>query len=200
MNNPDKIELLETIKVQQATIYNIEYHNKRLNRTHKELFGIETNINLEEYLVPPIDTLLYRCRLTYTKNMETTTMEYIPYIPQKQTTFHIIESNIDYSYKYANRDNLNALKEQYPNVDDIIIANRGELRDTTIANIAFFDGEIWWTPQKPLLEGTMREYLLQKGKLQKKNIQIDEISHYYGFAVMNAMVGFKVINTPIIRS
>lgn len=110
-----------------------------------------------------------------------------------------MESDISYHYKYANREVLDALKSSVDDCDDIIIAHNGLLSDTTIANIAFWDGFVWYTPKTPLLEGTMRAYLLKNRKLTTKDIKIDEIDHYCGFAIMNAMVGFRVIKNYSIR-
>jgi len=190
------MQCIETIKIQDQTISNIAYHNQRLNRTRQELFNCNTPIDLQEHITPPHDQQLYRCRINYDQKIQS--IEYIPYTPREQRRFILAESDIVYDYKYANRDGLNALKAQHPHCDDIIITHHGVLKDTSIANIAFFDGKEWYTPKNPLLKGTMREYLLQTAILKEKTIKIDEIEEYHGFAVMNAMVGFKIINNPSI--
>ena len=61
-------------------------------------------------------------------------------------------------------------------VDEVIIEKNGYLTDTTIANIAFFDGKQWFTPEKPLLKGTMRAKLIEEGFLQTKNIKSEELA------------------------
>jgi len=190
-------QLIETIKIQNATLCNIEQHNVRLNRTRKELFALTSDIQLQEYITPPLDDRLYRCRVTYAKEIEK--VEYIPYTPKEQRSFCIVESDTSYPYKYANREALDALKVGAQDCDDVIISHNGILSDTTIANIAFWDGFVWYTPKTPLLEGTMRAYLLENGKLETKEIKIEEIDRYCGFAIMNAMVGFKVIKNYTIR-
>lgn len=192
------MQCIETIKVQEGVIYNIAYHNARLNRTRQELFYCNQTIDIQERISPPKDAHLYRCRVSYAKEIET--IEYIRYTPKIQKSFALIESDIQYSYKFANREALDRLKAQYPTFDDVIIAHNGLLCDTTIANIAFFDGEVWWTPLNPLLAGTVRHYLLDHGKIKAKELKVDEISSYHGFAVMNAMVGFKIIKDYTIRS
>ncbi|KIM02884.1 MAG: hypothetical protein KU28_11800 [Sulfurovum sp. PC08-66] len=191
-------KLIETIKIQNGTIGNLAYHNARLNRTRRELFGCFEPIDLHTHIAPPKAQQLYRCRITYAQEIET--IEYIPYTPKEQKDFRVAQSDIDYPYKYANRETLDRLKAQFAHCDDIIVVHKGVLKDTTIANIAFFDGKIWWTPKEPLLAGTMRQYLLDNRKIQAKELKIDEISSYHGFAIMNAMVGFKVIKDYTIRS
>jgi 4-amino-4-deoxychorismate lyase len=76
--------------------------------------------------------------------------------------------------------------------DDIIIERGGLLTDTTIANIAFFDGKEWITPKKPLLEGSLRAKLLDNKILVKKDIKIDSLKHFSHYALMNAMIGFRI--------
>ncbi|RUM56328.1 MAG: 4-amino-4-deoxychorismate lyase, partial [Nautilia sp.] len=66
----------------------------------------------------------------------------------------------------------------------------GLITDTTISNLAFFDGNNWITPKTPLLKGTKREELIQKGFLKEKEIKIEDIKHFKKFAMMNAIIGF----------
>jgi len=192
------IQCIETIKIQNGSISNIEYHNERFNRTQRELYNLVQNIQLQNYITPPNDNVLYRCRIRYAKEIEK--IEYIPYRPKEQRHFIVVESDIEYNYKYTNREAFDQLKALHSAYDDIIIAKDGMLCDTTIANIAFFDGKSWYTPQNPLLKGTMRAFLLDKGYLKEKDIIIDDIKNYRGFAIMNAMIGFKVVNNFSIRT
>ncbi len=182
-----KRELLETIKIEDGQVMNIEWHNRRCNKSRLELFDEKKLLNLEEFIEPPKKGL-YRCRILY--DNEVNYVEYIPYSPKKITSFKIIQSNIDYKYKYSNREELNNLLDNA--YDEIIIEKNGFLTDTTIANIAFFDGKQWITPLKPLLEGTIRAKLLSEEFLILKNIKSKDIKSYSHFALMNAMIGFQI--------
>ncbi len=121
-------------------------------------------------------------------------IEYIPYIPKEIHSLRVVSSNIQYDLKYADRKSLDALLELNKDVDDVIIEKDGYLTDTTIANIAFYDGKQWFTPQTPLLKGTMRAKLIDEGFLQTKNIKKEDLSGYTQVALMNAMIGFKILN------
>ena len=189
--------LIETIKIQNREIFNIEYHNKRLNLSRFNLFGVSSILDLREYLSPPNDNRLYRCRVVYERDI--IKVEYIPYSPKTQQNFIIVESDIEYSYKYSNRDKLNLLKDRYSDYDDIIISQNGLLKDTTIANIAFLDNGIWITPKTPLLYGTIRSKMIDEGSLIPKDIYSRDVNNFSGFAIMNAMIGFKIIKNPSIR-
>ena len=182
-----KKELLETIKIEDGQIMNIEWHNRRFNKSRLELFNEKKVLNLEEFIEAPKEGL-YRCRILYNKEIKS--IEYIPYVPKIINSFKIVKSNIDYSYKYSDRIELNKLLLN--SYDDIIIEKNGFLTDTTIANIAFYNGKQWITPKKPLLAGTMREKLLSKEFLIVKNIQKKDIQSYSHFALMNAMIGFQI--------
>ena len=180
-------KLFETIKVENGKIFNLKWHNKRLNSSRLALFSETKEIFLENYLSPPLQGL-FRCRVVYQQEIDS--IEFIPYAPKEFSSFKIVSSNIDYSYKYDDRKKLNALLE--PSFDEIIIEKDGLLTDTSIANIAFYDGENWFTPTTPLLAGTTRARLLNEGFLKLKNIEKKNIENYSYFALMNAMIGFQI--------
>jgi 4-amino-4-deoxychorismate lyase len=184
------MELIETIKIEDGEIYNLEYHNRRCNKSRFELFNKKRPIDLKDYIKNFPKNGLFRCRILY--NRDILSVEYIPYTIRESKTFKVVKSNIDYSYKYSNRDELDILKMSNNSYDDIIIERGGLLTDTTIANIAFFDGKEWITPKKPLLEGSLRAKLLDNKILVKKDIKIDSLKHFSHYALMNAMIGFRI--------
>jgi len=189
--------LLETIKVEDGVLYNLPYHQARLERSHQALYPYAKPIRLQTLLDNPPSKGLFRCRVLYGATVEG--VEYLPYQAKEIQRLTIVPSSLEYHHKYANRDALNSLKASQPQADEIIIEKEGYLTDTTISNIAFFDGSHWYTPHQPLLRGTMREQLLDKGFLLPKAIQTSDISHYTHVALINAMLGFKVIDIQSIQ-
>ena len=182
--------LLETIKIEAGVIYNLPYHQERCTQSRQALYGATNILELKTHISPPSKGL-YRCRILYKKSIHS--VEYIPYVPKIISSLKIIASNIEYTYKYANRDTLNRLLSIEKAYDDILIEKNGYLTDTSIANIAFYDGKQWVTPQNPLLKGTMRQKLIDEGFLQTKQIKVADISAYTQVALMNAMLGFKIL-------
>jgi 4-amino-4-deoxychorismate lyase len=180
---------IETIKIEDGQVFNIKWHNLRFNRTQKEIFKIDTPLNLQDYIKHPPQKGLFRCRILYSNRIKS--VEYIPYKIRDIESLKILQSDISYSYKYANRELLDSLKDSAGS-DDIIIQKDGLLTDTTIANIAFYDGDSWVTPQSPLLEGTMRAKLIDRGFLITKDIKSDNLNNFSNFALMNAMIGFQI--------
>ena len=182
--------LLETIKIEDGIIHNLSYHQARCDKSRKELFRSPDKLDLSSVIRAPV-TGLYRCRILYNEIIHS--IEYIPYMPKEIHTLKIIPSNIKYDHKYADRKELNNLLQIQKGIDEIIIEKEGYLTDTTIANIAFYDGKQWFTPMKPLLEGTMRAKLLEEGFLRTKKIKKQDLKNYTHVALMNAMLGFKPI-------
>jgi len=183
--------LLETIKIEDGKIHNLVYHQKRCSKSRQILFGSSDILDLSSFIDAP-KTGLYRCRIVYGEVLHS--IEYIPYTPKEIQSLKIVSSEIEYSLKYADRDALNALLESNKDVDEVIIEKEGFLTDTTISNIAFFDGKQWVTPIKPLLEGTMRAKLIDEGFLHPKEIRKENLQNYSKVALMNAMIGFKILN------
>ena len=183
--------LLETIKIEEGQASNLIYHQKRFDRSRRALFGLSESINLSSLLNAP-SKALYRCRIVYDKEIHS--VEYIPYHVKEIQKLKVVSADIDYTYKYADREVFNRLLQAHPAYDEIIIEKEGYLTDTTIANIAFYDGKQWFTPEESLLQGTMRAKLLDEGFLQKREIKHTDLKNYTHVALMNAMIGFKILN------
>ena len=183
--------LLETIKIEEGQIQNLSYHQARCDQSRQILFGSTDRLDLSSVIDAP-ESGLYRCRILYGISLHS--IEYIPYTPREISSLRIVSSDIDYSLKYADRSALDALLAANKDVDEVIIEKNGYLTDITIANIAFYDGTEWFTPQTPLLKGTMRAKLIDEGFLKTKDIKREDLGKYTKVALMNAMIGFKIIN------
>jgi len=182
--------LLETIRIEDGKAFNLSYHQARCDQSRKILFHTEKSLDLSKVIqIPP--TGLFRCRILY--NTEIRSIEYLPYVAKEVRTLRIVPSNIEYSHKYADRTILNTLLVQHSDVDEIIIEKEGLLTDTSISNIALYDGHEWCTPKTPLLHGTMRAKLIDKGFLKPKDIARTSLHHYTQVALINAMIGFKIL-------
>ncbi len=135
-----------------------------------------------------------RVKVIYSNKIER--VEYYPIKKRKFKSFKIVNSDIEYPYKYYNREDIDKLVSTKGICDDIIVAKDGLLRDTSIANIALFDGQNWLTPKSPLLKGTVRESLLRKQIVLEKDVKIEELEKAKGFAIINAIVGFRILVKP----
>lgn len=191
--------LLETIKVKNKQLQSLDFHNDRLNRTRKELFGT-SNLLLLEKIVQIPDNLgdgVFKCRVLYGKEIEK--IEFQPYQIKEIRSLKIVDGGqIDYAYKFADRQNLEKLqaKSLFLNTQDILITKNGLVTDTSYANIVFFDGERYFTPNTPLLKGTKRAQLLQKQLIAERKICVQDISYFLFAKIINAMIDLE--ESPII--
>ncbi|WP_024953701.1 aminotransferase class IV [Sulfurospirillum arcachonense] len=179
----------ETIKVENGKLLNLEYHQKRVDYTREKLFTCKEILDLKKEIKKYPKEGVYRLRVDYDKEIKSLTCK--EYRPRSLCSFKVVEANIDYEYKYSNREELNKLLDE--NYDDIVILKNGFLSDTSIANIALKIDGIWLTPKTPLLHGTTRERLLAEGFLKCDNLSIKDLEKSEKFAIMNALVGFKII-------
>ncbi len=178
---------LETIKILDGVALHLEYHQERLNTA----LQTSNRYNLYTLINPPTNAL-YRCRILY--DAVEIEIEYLPYTKHYIHTLKLVLSDaIIYDKKYVNRDEINRLFMQKEQCDDILIIKKGLVSDTSIANIAFYDGKLWFTPKAALLKGTCRTRLLLEGKIIEKEIRVEDIKKYKKIALMNAMIDFDII-------
>ena len=181
---------LETIKALDGVCYHLEYHQRRLEGVLNSL-NAEHKYKLSSLLLPPKKGL-FRCRVVYDE--EQIEISYIPYQKREIKSLKIVASNkIEYSNKYADRSAIDKLFMKKEQCDDILIVKNSLITDTSIANIAFFDGAVWLTPKTPLLYGTTRERLLNESKIVEQDIKIEDINGFLKVALMNAMIDFAII-------
>jgi 4-amino-4-deoxychorismate lyase len=180
--------LVESIKVQHRIPQNLEYHIARLNGSRGELFGSTDTIDLRNVLHIPSDLTdgIYKCRVVYDEMIQC--QEYVPYIPRNIKILRLVVDNeIEYSHKYLDRSQLDRLREG-SGADDILIVKNNRITDASSANIVFSDGSLWVTPARPLLKGTKRQQLLEKGIIREEDILMNDLKRFRSCTLINAML------------
>jgi 4-amino-4-deoxychorismate lyase len=183
--------LFESIRVENGKFENLVYHEQRMKRSLKTLFGVDDPFDLEEYLsyVPVPDDHVYKCKLIYDEN--TRHLEFEQYLPRPIKSLKLVEHDrINYEFKYSDRDTLHHLFSLRDECDDIIIIKRGLVTDTSYGNVAFRKGTEWFTPWQPLLKGTMRQQLLEYNTIQEEEISLGDIKQFEAVKIFNAMLRF----------
>ncbi len=183
------IRFIESIRIEDGDIENIEYHNRRFESTIQSIFKNSEKINLADFITVPEECLsgIYKCRVVYSSVIEK--IQFAPYHKRDIRTVKLVHNNeIDYSFKYEDKSSLDRLKAQHPEYDEILIVKNGLVTDTSFSNIAFFNGTDWHTPAVPLLKGTRREKLVSDGFIHPVNIRPDDIKHYTKLSFINAML------------
>lgn len=180
------MQLLETIQIKDGKFQHIAYHNQRFNASRKALFHVDTAVKLEDIIQIPADYLTgtVRCRVLYEENIQEIT--FAPYVFKDIRHLQVVDvPPIDYSHKYANRQVFTDLLQQYPDADEVIIVQNGLITDCTIACLAFYDGTEWFVPTTPLLKGTRRQQLLDKGLVKERIIKTTDLSTFQKVCLIN---------------
>ncbi len=182
-------QFIETIRMEGGRIWNLAYHRKRMENTMLHFWKDAPVFNLEEALdgiriMPDI----HKIRLVYGEN-GVEELSVSPYKMKKIKRLRIVKSDdIDYTYKSVDRSGLTFLQSERGTCDDVIIVRNGLLTDTSYSNIALYDGNKWITPRFPLLQGTMRQSLLDNGDIVEGDISVNNISDYESVCMINAMM------------
>ena len=140
---------------------------------------------------------IIKCRILYRQRIER--IEFLPYVEKAVQSLKLIEANdIEYSHKYADRRLLESLYEKRDKCDDILIVQKGFIADTSYSNIVFQhpDGT-WVTPDTPLLNGTMRMFLLETGRISEAPIRRGDLRTFTAVKMINCMMDLD--NGPLIE-
>jgi len=157
-----------------------------------ETLNVQDTIDLKDVIQAPPQIGIYRCRVIYSETIEA--VEYIPHQDRDFQSLKIVEDdNIDYEFKYHNRNDINRLVTLKGSADDILIIKKGLVTDTSIANVAFWHQDKWLTPLTPLLKGTTRARLLTEKQIFEANIRAEDLKHFSKMAIMNALIGFYTL-------
>lgn len=192
-------QLVESIKLKDGQIQNLNYHQDRMNRAMTELFYEAEKINLEKEIFIPENCAsgVYKIRVVYGATIENIEIE--PYIFRTISRLKVVcHESIDYHLKYTDRQILQELFARRGDCDDIIIIKNGLVTDSFAGNLLFFDGKNWVTPTTPLLKGTKRQFLLDRGIISEKIIRKEDISGYQKLGIINAMIDFEEM--PVIET
>jgi 4-amino-4-deoxychorismate lyase len=194
-------QLVESLLVKNGWFYNLDLHEERMNAAMARCFGSTEFIELEELLYSKLTQWIetqgedclngkVKCRVLYER--EIIAVEFAPYSMRTIKTVKLVYDNtINYSIKTADRTALNNLYNQRGNCDDILIIKNGLVSDAWAANVLFFDGSQWFTPRKPLLEGTKRRLLLNLEMITEADISVEDLKKYQKIRLINALIDFE---------
>ena len=192
--------LVESLRAENGLFDTLAPHIDRMNRSCRRLFGSDA-----PDLPGALDRIrsnlgpgTWKVRVLYDSTVHR--IESAPYIPKNYRRAVLLDGGtIDYSCKTADRPELDALTSRAVAAggDTALIVKNGLVTDFSWANAAFFDGDTWWTPAEPLLEGTRRRRLLDDGLLYARDIRPTEIGDYLRISPINAMLRLDEVSlTP----
>lgn len=182
--------LIETLCIQNGEIRNLEFHQKRVNRSRWKLSGLSNELNLNEFVMSQLQNEFEgKCRIIYSEEWES--IEFLAYQVRPVQSVRLVENNeVDYSHKFEDRNVFEQMKDSVTE-DEIIIVKKGQIMDTSYSNLVFFDGENWITPRSFLLNGTMRQSLLKSKKIIEEEVNPKDLNRFHSFKLINAMMNLE---------
>jgi 4-amino-4-deoxychorismate lyase len=178
---------IESIKCQDGKLFNLEYHQARVNRTLAEFYP---NCSIDLGSIPVAQNCgegMYKLRIIYSDIIEK--YDFLPYKIKQINSLKIVHSDdLIYDYKYFDRTALSLLLKKSNTSDEIIICQNGLVTDSSYSNLVFEKDVELFTPKSPLLKGTKREKLINDGKIIPKDIEISSISQYQKIHLINSMI------------
>ncbi len=180
----------EAIKLKDGILYNLAYHQRRVDRTLQYFYGTAIDLSVLQHRIPADkQTGLYKCRVVYGDRL--LVVECIPYSFRKISNVCIVRDNeIEYGYKFADRSRLNALLER-SGCDEMILVKNNRVADSSAANLVFMSDAGLFTPEHCLLPGTKRQYLLDKGIIRTKDIRLEDITSFNRVFFINALIDLE---------
>jgi 4-amino-4-deoxychorismate lyase len=183
---------VETIWIHKGRVQNLPYHQRRFDATRRHHFHYAPSIQLSPLLSRYHSETDIKCRILYTDTIQE--IQYSPYEWRPIHNLAIVEHNtIQYPYKSTHRPELDALYTQRGTADEILILRNGLFTDAYYYNLVFQNKDGLFTPKTPLLPGTMRQKLLDKGIIQTRDISFDDLRDYDTVHLINAF-------TPLSRA
>jgi 4-amino-4-deoxychorismate lyase len=180
--------LFESIKVFDRKLWNIEYHNARMNKSRYELFRCEDIIDLSDMIRIPneLSNHLFKCRVTYSEKIHD--VEFHPYTIKPITKLNVVYDDALF-YEYKSEDRREIQKHLCrTDAGDILIVKNGLITDTSFSNVVFSDFTNLFTPATPLLRGTKRAKLLEIGKIREEDIRLADLRNFKCIYLINALI------------
>jgi 4-amino-4-deoxychorismate lyase len=187
---------VETINITDGEPLRLAYHNRRMSRTIAHFYPGAEITDLCTVVAPSMTAGTQKCRVVYSDHIENVTYE--EYQMREVKSLMLVDgADIDYAYKSTDRDGLNLLRQKRGDADEILIVKHGEITDTSYTNVAFWDGSEWFTPVHPLLHGTCRASLIERGILHEQMITFRDLDRFSKVSLINAMMNLGEMEIPM---
>lgn len=184
------ITFSEAIKLKDGRLYDLEYHQRRVDRTVADFFGGRIDLGPLSGMIPPDAACgLFKCRVLYAGAI--LSVEFIPYVFRTIHRVRLVEADgLDYGYKYADRSAIAQLVTR-SGCDDIIMIRNGLVSDASSSSLVFASSEGLFTPREYLLPGTKRQVLIDSGTVSERSIRIEDIWDFDSVYFVNAMTDLQ---------
>jgi para-aminobenzoate synthetase/4-amino-4-deoxychorismate lyase len=106
----------------------------------------------------------------------------------------VISSEIWPYHKTTLRTAYERRTARHPSADDVLMVNeRQELTETTVANLALRLDDCWWTPPLEVgcLPGVERQRLVEEGRLRERTLTVDDLAAAEVIALVSSLRGWR---------
>lgn len=187
---------IESIRLVDARPQLLDYHQERVERSLRTLSPF-AHLSLREHIgawiEPKADSLMgvYKLRLEYDAHgfYKVSIQPYTARRVERLVPYEVPCVDF-YRYKYSDRSQLPTYTSLglQPS-EEPILTHRGLLTDTSYSNLLLDMGDgRWLTPQRPLLEGVMRAYLIDSGRIHCAELSLADLERCRSFRLINAML------------
>jgi len=197
-----KFDLLETLLLHEGRYRLLERHLNRLGESaryfHYPCDEVEIRAALEKTR-SGLNEGAYRVRLRVSSSGEIRCEAARLKEPDSEGEYRValcpepIDSRDPFLFhKTTHRAVYERSRALRPDVDDVILQNeRGEITESTIANVAVVSGGVWYTPpvECGLLVGTERQDRLDRGTLQERVLRPEDIQRAEAVYLFNSVRG-----------
>jgi 4-amino-4-deoxychorismate lyase len=176
---------IETIRFSGGKLLNLDRHFARIQAS---LGGSpEWDANALFSAAANLPDNVFKVRVAYDHQVASVTTGLYTIRPVRSLKL-VFNNDIVYDRKYEDRTELEKLFAQRDDCDDVLIVKNGLITDVSYANIVFRKGDQWITPASYLLNGIMRQYLLDTGRISEQKITPNDLGDFSAFKLINAML------------
>ena len=193
-------QFIESIRVSNRKPENLPFHQLRMERTLIH-YGKKPYVKLNDLFDSTYinNDNIIKWRIVYNLE-EIIDISYTNYSIKTIDSVALVDiCSQQYDFKFEDRVWINTLLNA-AGTDEMIMCAEGVVKDASYANLVFFDGAHWYTPENPLLEGTRRAQLLLDKKIHPMNIQISDLGKYEQVKFINALMSWDESPTIPISS
>ncbi|MGI6369383.1 MAG: hypothetical protein GX372_07925 [Ignavibacteria bacterium] len=182
-------QFIETIRLENGVLHSLNYHQERVNKTFLQFFKTSSSFSLEKVIsknkLPQQG--LFKLRIVYDALQQS--IEFAEYIRAKFNSYKLVEidNNFRYSFKSTDRKLFDKISQEADkNTLPILIQNKN-VSDSVFSNLIFEKNGKLYSPNTPLLFGTMLSQTLLQHKINMITIKEDEIKNFDYIYPINAM-------------
>ena len=189
---------IESIRLEEGKFGNLDYHQARMNQAMEEFHKDSAKIDLKEFLIScPMPSIgLHKVRLIYDTEIQSIQISH--YVHREIRKLKLVHSDsISYSHKFETRIELEKLLALRGDCDDVIIVKNNRITDSSFANLAFKKGDKWYTSSAYLLNGTMRQQLIDQKIVLEEEVTIADLTKYEKAKLINSMLLFNGLEIDV---